>query len=253
MRGWPALVLPVIVGAWAKLGLPVWSTVFVGVGFGLIAAAALIRSMDGRDRGLSALGLGSGEIRLAVSTLLIVLLLAFVFVMTLLVVTLVVIGIMAGSGFDFDAAGADPEAFSALFSQYRVTPGWQLSQAVFLLGAAAWLLVVARAIAFAAASIVEERVVAMEAVKWSRGMGLKLLAVLIGLVIPPLAGMSATLSLAGTGIWPGWAVGAVLGAWAGCMLLMACALSLVAYRALAPVADGDGAAVSAGADAHAGA
>ncbi len=137
---------------------------------------------------------GAADLRLAVSAVLVVLVLAFVFILTLATVSLVVIAIMSASGFDFDLASKAPDGFDQAFAAYRDTPGWQVAQGVFLFGLVAWLVAAARAMPFAAASLVTGRVIVLEAFNAARGQGLRLLASGSLIMAVPVAALVAARS-----------------------------------------------------------
>lgn len=124
-------------------------------------------------RGDVAVAVGQQFGRLAVSLGLSSAILFFLAVVTLLATGIATFAIMAGSGFDFDAAGADADAWDAAMAAYQATPGWQLAVAIFLFGLAVFLAAVARTAPVIAASVTENRIVALESFNWTRRQGVR--------------------------------------------------------------------------------
>ncbi|NBC20683.1 MAG: hypothetical protein GVY06_06490 [Alphaproteobacteria bacterium] len=127
--------------------------------------------------------------------------LGFLLLLTLLTTTLVVIGVMAGSGFDFDLAGSPGAGFDQAMAAYRDTPGWLICQGVFLFGLAVWVYGVARSLPFLPGVIAKRRVIVLEAQKWSRGYGLKILAALILVMTLPVLLAASGFRIAPAIVW----------------------------------------------------
>ena len=205
--------------------------VFAGLGgwaFVLGVAAVLGAALSWFHRGDSVVGLVGQFGQLLLSILLSSTVLVFLGVVTLLAVGIVTFIIMAGSGFDFDSAGQSPETWDAALQAYQASTGWQLSVAVFFFGLAVFLVAVARTLPLVAASVQEDRVVALEVFNWTRKQGVRLfVAALAGLALPVLAIVLIGESVVGP-------TGVALKALAMALAIYAwCALSAGSYHWLA--------------------
>lgn len=208
----PLLVLALFVAGAAYLAAPAGATGWAGAGLAAFLAHWLsLRLALGQPLrpGAGTAPVAGEGARLALSLLLVGFILAFLAIMTLLAVTLAVLAVMAGAGFDFDASAEGGEAARAAMDAFRAGPGWQLAQAIGLVGASLFAGAVARALPAAATSLAEGRVVAMEAFHRTRGRTVILLAALLVTLAPAIALMIAaalapdavrTLSAAATGL-----------------------------------------------------
>ncbi|MEL6567820.1 MAG: hypothetical protein AAFQ22_05330 [Pseudomonadota bacterium] len=186
------------------------------IGFACLTAHAFVSDVPTSETLRRATG---ATPRLLASLGLVSAILFFLAVMTLLASGLAAFAIMSGSGFDFDAASANPEAYDEELAKYQETPGWQLAMAVFLVALLLFLGAVARALPFAAASIIEGRIVALEAFNWTRKQGARLL-IALAILTGPAIGLAA---------WARFSLSAGIGAF---VQALAVTLGLIAWIAL---------------------
>ncbi len=183
-HGAPLLTLALFLAGAVYLAAPAGLAGWAGAGLAALLAHWLSLRLA-LDQPLRPGSAAEGA-RLAASLLLTGFILAFLAIMSLLAVTLANLAVMAGAGFDFDASAEGGEAARAAMDAFRAGPGWQLAQAVGLVGAVLFAGAIARALPAGATSIAEGRIVAMQAFHRTRGRTLVLLAALACVLAPAL-------------------------------------------------------------------
>ncbi|MEO0465754.1 MAG: hypothetical protein AAF216_04370 [Pseudomonadota bacterium] len=151
-------------------------------------------------------GLGTAP-KLAVSMVLTLLILAFLGLLAVFGSSLASLAIMAGAGFDFSA-----EDQAAAMEAFQSTPGWQLCMVVFGLAGLVFLFAIVRSLPVIAASVRDNRIVAMEAFGWTRGRLRELVPASLVIFAAP-AGIAIWSMMTGKGfvfatsigvMWPLW-------------------------------------------------
>ena len=140
---------------------------FVGL---IIWEAAVLRQLTGA--GYAA---GRTELRYTVSLFLYAIILILGVVMILFPVILSTMALWALVSFEFDGPEPTQEELTASFEAFQSHPLFALCVLIFFLGIAGVFALVMRGAAYAAASVSEGRVVAMEAFQWTRGRTLYIL------------------------------------------------------------------------------
>ena len=152
--------------------------------------AAVLRKMTGSARA-SAFGLQ--ELRYAVSFLLYAIILMFGAVIILFPVIMATMALWALVNFEFETPEPTQEELAASFEAFQAHPLFIVCVAIFMIGLAGLFTLMMRGRAYAAASIAEQRIVAMEAFNWTRTHGLFLLAVGLLALLPAL--LAAAISI----------------------------------------------------------
>lgn len=128
------------------------------------------------------------ELRYATSFLLYVIILIFGGVFILFPVIMATMALWALVSFDFEAPEQTQEELTASFEAFQSHPMFAICVLTFAVGLAGFLALLMRGRAYAAASVAEQRIVAMEAFNWTRTHGIFLMAVGI-LVMSPFAAL----------------------------------------------------------------
>lgn len=133
------------------------------------------------------------ELRYATSFLLYVIILIFGGVFILFPVIMATMALWALVSFDFESPEPTQEELTASFEAFQSHPLFALCVLVFALGIAGFFTLFMRGRAYAAASVSEQRIVAMEAFNWTRTHGIFLLTV-GGIVLLPLFALAIFLA-----------------------------------------------------------
>jgi len=152
-------ILPMILSLIALLTLVIWE-------------AGTLQAMIS---GVPSFSFGPREGKFVMSNFLYGVILIFGATIILLPIILAALALMALVSFDPDAVKPTSEETAAAWEAFRSHPLFAICVAIFAAGIAAIAAMVMRGIAFAAASIAERRVIAMEAFHWTRGQSLRLL------------------------------------------------------------------------------
>ena len=196
LSGWPIALLFVVSTAGAvyalQAGFPPSSTrnaLIVSFVLLVVWEVAVLRRMTTAKRYAPV----RTELRYAASFLLYVIILLFGGVFILFPVIMATMALWALVSFDFESSEPTQEELSASFEAFQSHPLFALCVIVFVLGLAGFLTLFMRGRAYAAASVAEQRIVAMEAFNWTRTQGLFLLGVGF-LVLLPFAALLVLVS-----------------------------------------------------------
>lgn len=141
---------------------------------------AVLRAMTGSESYTAA----RTELRYATSFLLYAIILIFGGVFILFPVIMATMALWALVSFDFETTEPTQEELAASFEAFQSHPLFAVCVLIFGLGIAGFFTLFMRGRAYAAASVAEQRIVAMEAFNWTRTHGLFLLAVGILVLLP---------------------------------------------------------------------
>lgn len=124
------------------------------------------------------------ELRYAASFLLYVIILIFGAVFILFPVIMATMAVWALTSLDFESAEPTQEELAASFEAFQSHPLFALCVLIFALGILGFFALFMRGRAYAAASVAEQRIVAMEAFNWTRTHGAYLASVGLGALAP---------------------------------------------------------------------
>ncbi len=209
--GWPFALLFIASSAGAiyawHAGFPETAranTLLLSVVLLVIWEVAVLREMTGAENYAPV----RTELRYATSFVLFMIILIFGGVIILLPLIMATMALWALVSFDFESAEPTQEELTASFEAFQSHPLFALCVLVFASGLAGFLAFFMRGRAYAAASVAEQRIVAMEAFNWTRTqsmflMWVGLLTLLpfallwsISIMLLPTAASSATGGLA---------------------------------------------------------
>lgn len=162
----------------SKYALAWW---LISVWWVLLWEVIILRAMTG---GEVKSDLGMASFKYALSNILYAIIIVFAAVIILLPVILATLALMALVSFDPDLPKPTEAETEAAWLAFRSHPLFYVCVAIFAAGLAGLFTAAMRGIAFAAASVAERRVVAMEAFHWTRHRGLFLLGVGLGVLVP---------------------------------------------------------------------
>ena len=178
------------------------------------------------------------ELRYATSFLLYLIILVFGGVFILFPVIMATMALWALVSFDFESPEPTQEELVASFEAFQAHPLFAVCVFVFIVGLAGFLALFMRGRGYAAASVSEQRIVAMEAFNWTRTHGLHLMGVGFLVLFPfvILMLLAAALMPATVSGSEGWlAVASIAAAISVWLLLLAMqALSAETYERYRP-------------------